>query len=145
MPDLFPTFDIPDDVEDLEQPVEYKRSYYFDFEAGDFVVAAGKVETTDGYHAWVQRCVKAVLTERYRYLAYTDDYGSEIEEMRSAASRDQAEDLAEETITDALLADPATGSVSDFAFEWNGAHVQVEFTIEPAIGTPTRVAIDLTA
>lgn len=142
MPELFATFEIPDELEDLEtEGPEYGQEWQFDFELGDFVMVGGRPVLLDPYQSWVQWCVKAVKTERFIHLAYSDDYGAELEQMSSHASRADAETFLEEAITDALEVDPRTGSVSAFEFEWLGDRLGVSFTVEPTIGTSERVQV----
>lgn len=142
MADLFRTFEIPDEIEDVEPIVTYGNAPRFDFAAGDFAMTGGRLEMLDGYEAWVQWCLKTAITDRYRYLLYSDDYGTEMDDVRRARTPDEAEDLLQETVTAALLEDPRTASVSEFEFEWAGDELRAQFTIEPTIGTTRRVEIE---
>jgi hypothetical protein len=149
--DLMQTFDIDDEV--LDEPAEgtvtdepvYGRSWLFDFNAGDFITSGGRVAEADGYQAWVQWCVKAALTERDSYLIYDDDYGTDYEELRTAGARAASEDLIADSITEALMVDPRTGSVTGFDFAWQGDQIHVSFELTPALGTTQRVEIVITA
>lgn len=146
MAQLYPTFDIPDEVDDdvtSDDDVTYGESFAWDFEAGDFVQAGGRIATVDGYRAWVQWCVKAVLTERASYLVYTDEYGVDLEDLPQLGTRDEAESQIIDTLTEALLADPRTGSVSGFTFTWEGDEARVAFDLEPAIGTTEHVEVTI--
>ena len=142
MPNLYPTFESPTIVEQ-EQPQlapEYPKSYLFDFEKGDFVLdGAGRIAIADGHQAWVQWCVKTVLTERFAYLAYSWNYGAEIDEALKQPTRALVEMEIERTITEALLADPRTYAVRDFSFEWKGDELYVSFTAVPVIGDAARI------
>ena len=139
MPNLYPTFEPPTIVEQ-EQPQlapEYPKSYLFDFEKGDFVLdGAGRIVIADGHRAWAQWCVKTVLTERFAYLAYSQNYGTEIETALKQPSRQAVEAELERTITEALLMDPRTEMVRDFRFTWEGDQLRVAFTAVPAVGDP---------
>ena len=142
MPNLYPTFEPPTTVEQ-EQPQlapEYPKSYLFDFEKGDFVLdGAGRIVIADGYTAWVQWCVKTVLTERFAYLAYSWNYGVEVEQAIKQPDRALVEMEIERTITEALMADPRTELVRDFSFKWHADELYVSFTIVPVIGEPVRI------
>ena len=142
MPDLYPTFEPPTIVEQ-EQPQltpEYPKSYLFDFEKGDFVLdGAGRIVIADGYWAWVQWCVKTVLTERFTCLAYSWNYGAEIEQAIKHPDRALVEMEIERTITEALMVDPRTESVRDFSFKWYADELYVSFTAVPAIGEPASI------
>jgi hypothetical protein len=142
---LYPTFEIPDETEDSgEEEVTYPTSFAFDFEAGDFVTQGGKVEPAEGYKAWLQWCVKAALIQRGAHLVYTDDYGTDLDEITEANGRAEVESAVEAAITEALLVDPRTGGVSDFVHSWAGDELGVSFTVEPTIGTPERIDVTIT-
>lgn len=142
MPNLYPTFEPPTIVEQ-EQPQltpEYPKSYLFDFEKGDFVIdGAGRIVIADGHTAWAQWCVKTVLTERFTCLAYSWNYGAEIEQAIKQPDRALVEMEIERTITEALMADPRTESVRDFRFKWYADELYVSFTAVPVIGEPASI------
>lgn len=146
MPNLYPVFDMPELVEQkqTEPAPKYGKSWLFDFEKGDFVVdGAGRVVEVDGHTAWVQWCVKTVLTQRFAHVIYSFDYGTELEEASKQPSRKAVEAELERTITEALLVDPRTEVVKDFAFEWDGDIVKVSFTVVPVVGHPERLEVAL--
>lgn len=138
MPNLYPVFDMPGLVEQQTEPApKYGNSWFFDFVKGDFVMdGAGRVLQTDGHTAWAQWCVKTVLTERFAYLAYSQNYGTEIEAALRQPSRQAVEAELERAITEALLVDPRTQVVRDFRITWQGDQLQVAFTVVPAVGDP---------
>jgi hypothetical protein len=142
MANLFPVFDMPELVEQArpKPEPEYPESYLFDFEKGEFVTdGAGRVVLADGYTAWKQWCIKAVLTERFACLAYGWDYGVEIEDALKMPSRAAVEMDTERAITEALLIDPRTEQVRAFSFRWSGDQLVVGFTIVPVVGDAIRV------
>lgn len=143
MPNLFPTFDMPPLVEEnSSNHVQYPESPLFDFEAGDFVIdGAGRYVMADGHTAWAQWCQKAVLTERFAYLAYSTDYGSELRSARRQPSRAAVMSEIERTITETLLVDPRTKAVQDFDFVFEGDSVRISFTIVPTIGRELRLDV----
>lgn len=146
MPNLYPSFDMPELIEQqqTEPAPKYGKSWFFDFEKGDFVLdGAGRVARTDGHTAWAHWCVKAVLTERFGYLVYGPGYGCEIEQARRQPSHQAVEAELERVITEALLADPRTEMVRDFSFAWQGDEVYVSFTAVPRIGTAERIEVKI--
>jgi len=146
MPNLYPAFDVPEIVEQqqTEPAPKYGKSWLFDFEKGDFVLdGAGRVVEADGHTAWVQWCMKTVLTQRFAHLIYSFDYGTEIEEALKQPSRKAVEAELERVITEALLVDPRTEMVRDFTFEWEGDLVKVSFTAVPVIGEPAQLEVVL--
>lgn len=126
MPSLFPATGVVwGDEEDLSgaasEEVRFGRSWRFDFDAGDFVLTpSGKVAAAGPQEAWVQWCIKAVKTPRYRHVIYSRNYGSELEELVGQGdSRGVMESEITRMVTETLLADPRTDSVDQFTFDWN--------------------------
>lgn len=96
---------------------------------GDFVRdGAGRILTCDGREAWVEWCLKQLMTERYTRLAYSDSIGVEIESAVKNNTDPEAVQLdIERTITEALLVNPATEYVRDFEFTAEGDELHVTF------------------
>jgi hypothetical protein len=142
MANLYPVFEMPElaGQQQAQPEPEYPKSYLFDFEKGDFVIdGAGRIVIADGYTAWVQWCIKAVLTERFAYLAYSENYGVEIDKALKQPTRAAVETEVERTITEALLVDPRTYAVRGFSFEWRGDELYVSFTVIPVVGEAARI------
>ena len=118
---LLPTVDVPDFVdeeEDEEYDVDYKPSPMWDLEKGDFVrTAANNVPMNDGYEAYKIWCVKTVSTERYSCLGYSDDHGTETEDITRESDKSTVELSLERTIQEALMVNPRTSSVEELHAE----------------------------
>lgn len=136
MPDLFPTFDVPANIENESgtDTADFNPSIDFDFDAGDFTRTSGQFKEADGFDAWVQWCVKVVKTTRYDCLAYSDQLGVEIPDGFDSMEYSDAETQISDTITDALMADPAgrTHSVDEFSFTWGEDNVIMTCTVTAA-------------
>ncbi|MNW34039.1 hypothetical protein D3C74_110060 [compost metagenome] len=145
MPELFPTFEMPDIVEnDSPNMVRYPESPLFDFQMGEFVSdGAGRYVMADGHTAWAQWCKKAVLTERFAFLAYSTDYGSEIQAALRQPTRAAVQSELERTITETLLIDPRTQAVRDFVYRFEGDSVWVDLTVVPVIGQDQRLEVKI--
>ena len=150
MPDLFPVFDVPTIIEQqegLQDTPSYSKSVFFDFEIGDFkkdqnnrIVIATPKET------WVQWCVKAVMSERFQLLAYSDDYGAELESSFEIEDDEAIKSNLIRTISETLLADPMkrTASVADFTFEFsNGDGLIIGFEVVGVDGLSEAIKITL--
>lgn len=140
---LLPTVDVPDFVdeeEDEEYDVDYKSSPMWNLEKGDFVrTATNNVPMNDGYEAYKVWCVKTVATERYSCLAYSDDIGTEMEDILTESDKEAAELAIERTIQEALSVNPRVSSVEEFAFLWGTGHVSVSFIVYSIDGEPFTV------
>lgn len=128
---LFPVFDLPEIPDDPVYEERYRPSVFFDFETGDFVRdGANKLVRADGREAYMQWCQKVVATEREQFLAYSDDIGTEFEDMEDFPDRDTKESEIERTITEALMVHPATEYVRNFVFEYVSGKAYVSFTVK---------------
>jgi len=141
--DLYPRFDMPDIVGAVEsQEVAFPKSWLWDWDICDFVqTGGGDVVEADGLTAWVQWCVKAILTQRLAYVVYDWDYGADIESCLKQPTRAVTEAELEREITEALLIDPRTAEVKNFSFEWSGDELTVRFVVVNALGQPAEVQV----
>ncbi|GAC41251.1 DUF2634 domain-containing protein [Paenibacillus popilliae] len=145
MPDLFPTFDVPALVNAAaDNQVQYPQSWLYDFENKRVVMdGSGRAVMVDGLTAWAQWCIKAASTLRFTHLAYGPDFGTEREGAWRQPTRKATESELERTITEALIVDPRTDTVRDFAFTWSGDELLVSFTAIPVIGDPKRLEVKM--
>lgn len=132
MADIEEEFDVPEFIEeDEEYDTQYKRSMKWDVEKGDFIRdGANRVQESSGYESFMIWCFKTAQTERYACLAYPEDIGVEMEPIVAEDDHDIAESMVERTITDALMVNPRTESVSDFEFIWNGDELHCTFQVK---------------
>ena len=107
------------DVEEEQQP---SLTYGIDFERGRIRGMIDEIEA-------VKQAVFLILqTERYRYLIYSADYGSELEGL---IGRDQLFVRSElkRRIREALMQDDRIEDVTNFRLQFNGDSVLVRFTV----------------
>ncbi len=92
---------IPFDTIEDEQEIP-SRTYRIDWDEGRII---GFV---DGQEAMRQYIKKALITPRFRCLIYSNQYGSEIEDMliQRDATREYIETKVRFLVTDALIYDP---------------------------------------
>lgn len=140
MPDeVFPGFDTSEiDISEEDEAINYElRAPAFDYEEEHVRVnsigQAIEGNAIEAYRFWVLKCL---LTERYKYIAYSSDFGVEIEEIiRSDFPQGIAESEIQRTITEALKVDERTVSIGNFEFEWSGDALYVDFKVESIYGT----------
>jgi hypothetical protein len=133
VPSLFPaTQETPAALPAENRQVQFGRSWRFDFTKGEFVLTpTGVVAQNAGAEAWLEWCQKAVMTTRYRHLVYSRLYGQEFEDLIGRhLSRGANESEIKRMVTECLMLDPRTASVSNFTFAWDGD--QVTFTCDLA-------------
>jgi hypothetical protein len=122
---LFPTETVTttsDSTDETVSKVTFGSSWQFDFEKGEFVTTAtGKVAETQDTAAWIEWCMKALATERYRYLIYSRNHGQEFDDLiRKHLNRAGNESEIKRMVTEALMVDPRTAKVDNFTFSWDG-------------------------
>ncbi|MCR8645590.1 DUF2634 domain-containing protein [Paenibacillus sp. N1-5-1-14] len=122
MSGIFPFIDQSvETVEAAEQNLVMFKEYAWDFEKNDFVMHNGRPVVLEGNDALMVWAYKALKTERYRYLAYSWNFGVEFDRlMGSSFSSSQLQQTeAERYLREALLVNPYIKDV---------AGVQVSFT-----------------
>lgn len=133
--------------EDLiaEKSVGYRNGIAFDYELGDFPRdGMNKLLDSNGIESWKSWCINCLLTERYKHLAYSTDFGIELEAALQASGREEAESILTRQITEALMADPydRTAYVSEITFNWTATDTVV---VDVTVHGRDDVTIDITA
>lgn len=107
------------DIEEITQPT---KTYKIDFQSGRIV------EFCDDVEALKQAIYLILNTERYEYLIYSDDYGSELKGL-IGKDRDITESEYKRRIKEALIQDDRISNVDNFKFNYNGDNVLIEFIV----------------
>lgn len=127
-----------------DTPIGYRPGVAFDWHTGDFIRdGRNRLLEATGVQSWEQWCQNCLQTQRYKHLAYSDDFGIELDEAFAAESREEAESILIRQITEALEADPygRTSYIDNISFDWSGPDaVKVEVTV---VGI-ADVTIDIT-
>lgn len=108
----------------------------FDFVAGQLKTRGGQyyyVEKNEALKIWIW---KTLFTSRYSYLAYSTNYGNEINTL---IGRYLAKDLLyselKRYIEEALLCNPYILSLTDFQIEQKGAKVTCDYSVNTIYGS----------
>lgn len=146
MPNLFPEefmnqINEQTQEQEVQEQVQFGRSWKFDFEKGDFVQdASGKLVEAEPFEAWVDWCNKALRTTRYKHLIYSADYGQEFEDLlRRHLTREANESEIKRMVTECLMVNPYTDRVENFKFQWTGDEVRFTFDIYNILGEGTTL------
>jgi len=120
------------EVEIISNEVGFGRSLRFDYRLGEFVLTpTGKVAVSEGTDAWLEWCKKAVMTNRYTFLAYSRNYGQEYETLiGQSLPRGAIESEIKRLTMECLMADPRTKSVQDFSFQWESDRIAFTCTVK---------------
>lgn len=128
-----------------ERPTGYRNGIAFDSQRGDFLRdGMNKLLDSDGIESWKSWCINCLQTERYKHLAYSTDYGIEMDKAMLASNREEAESVLTRQITEAIMADPykRTKYIEEITFSWTSPDsVAVAVTIHGVDDT----TIDITA
>ena len=116
---------VPFDIETLEETRPTTRTYKMDLQKKRII------GMTDDEEALMQSIWKMLLTERFKHLIYSDDYGSEI--MARAMDTELTQEFLEsdipDLVEDALLIDDRITGISEVTWEWIGRDsVHLSFT-----------------
>lgn len=98
------------------------------------VTESGIEGTVDGLEAVVQAARLALQTPRYHFQIFSEDYGSQLEEL-VGKPRKYTEGVLEELITETLLEDDRILGVRDFSQQFRGEKAEASFTLETTLGT----------
>lgn len=104
-----------------EQPIGYRNGPAFDYETGDYRRdGRNRVLDCDGIESWRAWVINCMSTERYKHLAYSSDFGIELDKVFAAETREEAESILAREITEAVMADSyrRTEYISDMEFSW---------------------------
>ena len=108
----------------------------WDFEKNTFIREKdGRFKVLEGIEAMKIWIKKAILVERYRYQAYFDDYGAELEHFvgRNPNDGGTASDVFR-YIKEALLVNPYIKSVIDVAVSQEGKRISMIVGVDTLYG-----------
>lgn len=137
MNDLFPESDYTDDsVSTDTEEAEYKGSYKFDFNKGEFVKNADgsiiKCDDTEAYKQWCQLAMATPLG----LLGYSTLFGHELNTLAGTEYSKGAIELEVKRMTqEALMVHPRTKEVTGFSFTWhNSGELYYSYTVVTSDG-----------
>lgn len=117
--------------------VQPTKTYIFDLNGNQFE------GINDGEPAIRQFIRKAILTARFRFLIYSDDYGCELVEL---IGQDVPFELLEteipRVITEALIYDDRVANVIDFVITREGDKLNIQFKV--VLSDDTQITEEVT-
>lgn len=123
MANLYPISSLPNpqiqEVDSVQS--KFGRNVEYDYTNREFVVSPlGRQYLLNEVDSWVEWCVKALSTPRYKHmLVYSGNYGSELHTLIGKCyPHPVAESQIRRMVKECLLADKRTATVEKFTFEW---------------------------
>ena len=113
-----------------QEETKLPEDFEIDFDA--LKLTGRKVSGAKALEVW---CFFALSIERYRYRAFSWQYGIETEDLIGTSyGRDFSESEIKRRITDALCVHPNISDVSDFEISFDGGTLSVSCTVETDFG-----------
>ncbi|MBW9158866.1 DUF2634 domain-containing protein [Clostridium tagluense] len=110
-------------------------TYAWDYVNNDFLLSDGKNTLVTGAEAVKVWIWKALQTPRYRYLAYSWNYGNELEDLISQGLSNEAlKSELERYLKEALLINPYIEGIKDISIIIDGSKVSTDFTVITVYG-----------
>lgn len=125
---IFPFYESADKVSD---ELEVFSEYAYDFEKNEFKLKGGMpylVYYDEAIKIWIS---KVLLTDRYVFLAYDDDFGSEISSLIGYAKDEDILALElKRFITEAIMVNPYILELSSFRLNKEGDTYYMSFYVK---------------
>lgn len=131
MDNLFPIGSLENITLKDKQYKVFKGSYAFDFQAGEFIKNSdGSIKKVNDFESYIQWCQKAMMTARFKYMAYSSKFGEEGNNIIGSILDDKAIELEIKRITtEALIVHSRTEGVENFRFNWKNGEVNYDYEI----------------
>ena len=131
---MFPFIDGDTVISDQSDTVTAKE-FAWDFVNNDFLLRNGKPYIVEGIEAveiWIYKTLK---TPRYKYNAYTWNYGVEFEDLiGKKLSREYIGSELMRMIRDALLINQNITAIKDLEWTLAGRKLSIDMTVETVFG-----------
>lgn len=122
------------ELEDDEETLAVSQTYRLDFATGK--ISSGVIDEEEALRQYI---VKALMTPRDEYAVYTEDYGSELEELiAEQEGPDYILAEAPRIIADALENDDRVVSVDDVVVTLEGDLLTANITVSSIYGEITE-------
>lgn len=131
---IFPFLDI-EITESTDSELPLFKEYDWDFSRNDFKLNNGKFEIVTGAEAIKIWIYKALSIERYKYTAYSFDFGQEFTSLIGETnSIGVVKSEVERYINEALLINPYIIGISNVVIEIDGANLMLDLIVNTIYG-----------
>ncbi|KAJ51092.1 hypothetical protein BD780_000214 [Clostridium tetanomorphum] len=111
------------------------KEYAWDFEENKFIYENGKMKVLEGKEALKVWIYKALNTPRFRYLAYSWDYGHEFENLIGQTfSKKVLQSEGKRYLEECLIVNPYIIAVNNILVEVDGVKVTINCVVDTIYG-----------
>jgi hypothetical protein len=131
---IFPFMNVPSTV-GTKKELPFFREYAWDFELNSMILVNGIPQVVEGREALKVWMYKALSTPRYRYLGYTWNYGSELEQLIGSSFTPAAvQTEAERYVREALLVSPYIRAVPKVSVVLESDCLSIQVQVDTVYG-----------
>lgn len=133
------------ETETQETDLPLFKEMAIDFETGEPIIKNNEIVTLEGQEALKVWIWKTLKTERYKYKAYTDNYGNELKEQLGTIYDKTIKDaILENEIRECLGVNPYIVRLHSFSIETPEGmqHPYIYFSVDTVYGTIENMGVD---
>lgn len=134
------------ETETQESELPLFKEMAIDFETGEPIIENNEIVTLEGSEALKVWIWKVLKTERYKYKAYTDNYGNELKEQLGTIYDKTIKDaILENEIRECLGVNPYIVRLHSFSIETPEGmqHPYIYFSVDTVYGTIENMGVDI--
>lgn len=134
------------ETETQESELPLFKEMAIDFETGEPIIKNNEIVTLEGQEALKVWIWKVLKTERYKYKAYTDNYGNELKEQLGTIYDKTIKDaILENEIRECLGVNPYIVRLHSFSIETPEGmqHPYIYFSVDTVYGTIENMGVDI--
>lgn len=133
------------ETETQETDLPLFKEMAIDFETGEPIIKNNEIVTLEGSEALKVWIWKVLKTERYKYKAYTDNYGNELKEQLGTIYDKAIKDaILENEIRECLGVNPYIVRLHSFSIETPEGmqHPYIYFSVDTVYGIIENMGVD---
>jgi hypothetical protein len=132
---IFPFLNGTTSTQTTTQKLPIPKEYSWDFVNNNFILKDGKFVIVEGAEAIKVWVYKALLTQRKRFLAYSWNYGHELESLIGINATPEAiNNEAQRYIFEALLVNPYIKNIKNLSIIFDGDTFSANLLLETDYG-----------
>lgn len=134
------------ETETQETDLPLFKEMAIDFETGEPIIKNDEIVILEGTEALKVWIWKVLETERYKYKAYTENYGNELKEQLGTIYDKTIKDaILENEIRECLGVNPYITSLHSFKIETPEGmqHPYIYFSVDTVYGTIENMGVDI--